>query len=79
MTLDAVAVGTPVTVLSARTSSPAVSRRLAELGIRPGTQLRTLMRTSGGGGVIAMGDDRLAVSRAILSAVEVTDQEFPRD
>ena len=73
MTLDAVAVGTSTTVLSARTSSPAVSRRLAELGIRPGTRVRTLMRTSGGGGVIAMGDDRLAVSRAILSAVEVTE------
>jgi ferrous iron transport protein A len=74
MTLDAVEVGTSMTVLSARTSSPAVSRRLAELGIRPGIQVRTLLRTSGGGAVIALGDDRLAVSKAILAAVEVSDQ-----
>lgn len=78
MTLDAVAVGTPITVLSARAADPAVSRRMAELGLRPGTLVRTLMRTSGGGGVIAVGDDRLAVSRAILTAVEVTDAEPTR-
>lgn len=79
MTLDAVEVGTSTTVLSARTSSPAVSRRLAELGIRPGIRLRTLIRTSGGGAVIALGDDRLAVSRAILAAVEVSDQAPAHD
>lgn len=67
-----------MTVLGTRAPSPALSRRLAELGIRPGATLRTLLRTSGGGGVIALGDDRLAVSRAILSSVEVTEPAAPR-
>ena len=73
MDLGSADTGKVLTVVSALTGSDAVSRRLAELGIRPGARLRILSRTSGGGAIVAIGDDRLAVSRAILTSVEVTD------
>ncbi len=71
MTLDDAPTGMPVAVLASRTPTLAVTRRLAELGVRPGAQLRIQARTSGGGAILAIGDDRLAVSRAILRAVTV--------
>jgi ferrous iron transport protein A len=74
MHLDAAHTGQALTVLGpARPAlaSGAVARRLAELGIRPGATLRVLSRTSGGGAIIAIGDDRIAVSRQILAAIEV--------
>ena len=74
MTLDTAAVGRPLTVVSAHLPGDAVSRRLAELGVRPGAAVRLLSRTSGGGAILAIGDDRLAVSRAILRAIDVTDR-----
>jgi ferrous iron transport protein A len=49
----------------------AVRRRLAELGIRPGAALRIQSRTSGGGAILAIGDDRIAVSHQILAGIEV--------
>lgn len=73
MTLDAAAVGRAMTVVAASARRGAVTRRLAELGVRPGAQVRILSRTSGGGALIALGDDRLAVSREILTSIEVTD------
>ena len=48
-----------------------VTRRLAELGIRPGAALRIQSRTSGGGAILAIGDDRIAVSHRILASIEV--------
>ena len=48
-----------------------VTRRLAELGIRPGAALRIQSRTSGGGAILAIGDDRIAVSHQILASIEV--------
>jgi ferrous iron transport protein A len=51
--------------------SPAMARRLAELGFRAGATLSVLNRTSGHGAVVALGDDRVAVSRDILRAVPV--------
>jgi Fe2+ transport system protein FeoA len=53
-----------------------VARRLAELGIRPGAALRIQSRTSGGGAILAIGDDRIAVSRQILAGIEV-EAEVP--
>ena len=55
-------------------ASGAVARRLAELGIRPGATLRILSRTSGGGAIISIGDDRIAVSRQILAGIEVAPE-----
>lgn len=74
MNLGSADTGTTLIVVSAPAGSAATSRRLAELGIRPGARLRIVSRTSGGGAIVAIGDDRLAVSHAILTAVEVTDQ-----
>lgn len=63
--------GIDVRVLSNRASSPAVTRRLAEMGVRAGASLRILYRTSGGGAVLAIGDDRIAVAKAILRSITV--------
>ena len=80
MKLDAARPGQPLTVLApSGTSEPKhpgattrrVWRRLAELGIRPGAGLQILSRTSGGGAILAIGDDRIAVSRQVLATIEV--------
>lgn len=71
MTLDEAPAGAPVEVLGSRAPSRAVTRRLAELGIRPGAVVTIMSRTSGRGAVLAIADDRLAVSREILRGVDV--------
>lgn len=72
MELDRAPVGVSVTVESSHAATPPVTRRLAELGIRAGATLTLLSRTSGGGAILAIGDDRIAVSREILRSVQVT-------
>lgn len=74
MTLESAAVGQVVSVVGAHADTAAVTRRLAELGIRPGTQVSILARTSGGGAIVAIVDDRLALARSILAAIEVSEQ-----
>ena len=71
MTLDEAAPGEALTVESTHAPVPAVDRRLAELGIRAGTIVEILTRTSGRGAILAIGDDRIAVSRSILQSVHV--------
>ncbi len=71
MPLDQAPLGVPLTVVTASAASPAISRRLAELGIRPGVTVRVQSRTSGGGALLAIGDDRLAVARVILTGIHV--------
>ncbi|MCU0263166.1 MAG: ferrous iron transport protein A [Candidatus Nanopelagicales bacterium] len=84
MKLDAARPGQSLTVLApSGTSEPnrpggtadattrRVRRRLAELGIRPGAGLQILSRTSGGGAILAIGDDRIAVSHQVLATIEV--------
>ena len=71
MMLDAARTGQLMTVVGRSQSSIAISRRLAELGIRPGATLQIQSRTSGGGAILAIGDDRIAVSREILDSIEV--------
>jgi ferrous iron transport protein A len=71
MKLDAARTGQLMTVVGGSQSSHAISRRLAELGIRPGATLLIQSRTSGGGAILAIGDDRIAVSRQILNSIEV--------
>ena len=75
MTLDAAPTGMTVTVDSNTGSSPALTRRLAELGVRVGATIRIQSRTSGGGAILAIGDDRVAVSRRLLRGVVVHAQE----
>lgn len=49
------------------------TRRLAELGLRPGVEVVVLFRTAGGGRVLAVDDARLAVDRATLEALPVAE------
>lgn len=72
MTLDEAPTGVRMEVLGNRAGSPAVARRLAELGIRPGAVVAILSRTSGRGAILAIADDRIAVAREILRRVEAT-------
>jgi ferrous iron transport protein A len=67
-TLDRVPFGTPVRVATAQ--SPAdLTRRLAELGLRPGAVVRCLHRTAGGGRVVDVDGARIALGRAVLRGV----------
>ena len=75
MTLDLAPTGVAVVVDSSTAPSPGLTRRLAELGVRAGTTLRVQSRTSGGGAILAIGDDRVAVSRRLLRGVVVHAQE----
>jgi len=74
MTLDGAPTGLPMVVLAANADSVSVTRRLAEMGIRTGVVLRILSRTSGGGAILAIADDRLAVSRSILASIQVAEE-----
>jgi Fe2+ transport system protein FeoA len=71
VTLDEASPGEALTVEATHAPSPPVGRRLAELGIRTGTVLEILTRTSGHGAILAIGDDRIAVSRSILRSIHV--------
>lgn len=71
MTLDEAPTGVAVTVDSSAFGTSTHRRRLAELGIRAGTTLRLLIRTSGGGAIVSIGDDRIALSREVLRGVGV--------
>jgi ferrous iron transport protein A len=71
MMLEAARTGQLMTVVGSSRSPGAITRRLAELGIRPGATVRIQSRTSGGGAILAIGDDRIAVSRQILDSIEV--------
>jgi ferrous iron transport protein A len=73
MTLDEAPVGRAVVVESGGPAGTPVARRLAELGIRAGSVLHVLARTSGGGAILAIGDDRIAVSRDILGGVTLAE------
>ncbi|HEU5144909.1 MAG TPA: FeoA domain-containing protein [Dermatophilaceae bacterium] len=50
---------------------PARTRRLAELGLRAGTEVLVLHRTAGRGRVLAVGETRIALDRATLEAMPV--------
>lgn len=69
MTLNQVPVGSNAR-LAATASHPA-SRRLAELGLRPGAEVQVMRRTSGGGRLLGVGHSRMAVDRATLRSLDV--------
>lgn len=62
-------IGSPLTV--AATSAPGLTRRLAELGIRPGATVTVIQHTSGGGRVIDTGSARYAIDHRTLTRIEV--------
>jgi ferrous iron transport protein A len=70
MTLDRVSDGVEVRILEADLDSP-LARRLAELGLRSGQLVTPLHRTAGGARIVAVGDTRVAVARAVLRRIEV--------
>lgn len=45
---------------------PQMRRRLAALGLRRGAQVKLMMRTSGGGGVVSVAGSRIALDRSML-------------
>lgn len=57
---------------------PALRRRLGELGVRVGAHVTVSRRTAGGGAIVAIGDDRLALARVVLRDVEVDLREQVR-
>ncbi|MGB8020299.1 MAG: FeoA family protein [Candidatus Nanopelagicales bacterium] len=75
MTLDKAPTGVTLTILGTRGRTVQGHRRQAEMGIRPGAVLRILTRTAGGGAILAIGDDRIAVSRSILRTVRVEEPD----
>lgn len=74
MTLDGAPTGLPMIVLAAHARSVGMTRRLAEMGIRPGVVVRIMSRTSGGGAILAIADDRIAVAQAILAGIQVAEK-----
>jgi Fe2+ transport system protein FeoA len=51
------------------------TRRLAELGLRAGARVRVVLRTAGGGRVIAVDESRIALDRQTLRRIPVTHVE----
>lgn len=75
--LDRVPVGREVVLGTVADPDPARVRRLAELGLRPGVRVRVLRRTAGGGRIVAIGDDRVAVARSVLASIDVLPDSGP--
>ena len=67
MTLDEVP-GT-ATVTQVR-GTDAVRRRLAEMGVRAGSHVTVLYRTTGGGRVLSVDGSRIAVDARLAAAIE---------
>ncbi|WP_080792988.1 FeoA family protein [Corynebacterium pacaense] len=62
--------GAEATLVRSHTE-PALRSRLAELGMRPGTTITVVQRTSGGGRVVDTGISRYAIDRETLRMMEV--------
>ena len=58
-------------VLGSPRLDAARTRRLAELGLRPGVEVLVLHRTAGRGRVLAVGDSRIALDHDTLRALPV--------
>jgi len=51
-------------------ADPAVRRRLAEMGVRPGARIRILHRSAGGGRVLAVDGARIAVDAHLAASIQ---------
>jgi ferrous iron transport protein A len=49
----------------------AVTRRLAELGVRPGRQVTVIHRVAGGGRLVGSDESRIALDRGTARRIEV--------
>jgi ferrous iron transport protein A len=61
-------------VLVASSAERRRALRLAELGLRPGSRLTVLSRTSGGGRVVGVGHARIALGRALARHLHVAPE-----
>ena len=52
-------------------ATPQATRRLSELGLRPGAQVTIAQKTSGGGRVVKLGSTRYALGTEALRQIEV--------
>ena len=68
MSLAQAPIGSELRVLSTD-GPPALTRRLAELGVRPGSHVRCVQRSAGGGRVIDVAGSRIALGRDVLASI----------
>ena len=68
MSLAQAPLGAQLRVLSTA-APPALTRRLAEHGIRPGSHVRCVQRCAGGGRVIDVAGSRIALGRDVLASI----------
>lgn len=71
MLLRDVPLGARVVVVAVGAPPAARTRRLGELGLRAGARVTVLRRTAGGGRLVAIGDDRVALGAPLLGDLEV--------
>ena len=71
--INQVPIGTTVRLVDC--AAHPCSRRLAELGLRPGTEVCVMRRASGGGCVLGIGICRMAIDKASARSLEV--EEIP--
>jgi Fe2+ transport system protein FeoA len=62
-------------ILSLGNADPETGRRLAALGLRPGSIVRLLQKTAGGGRVVQAGETRVAVGADLSGKLEVETQQ----
>ncbi|WJY67254.1 FeoA family protein [Corynebacterium auris] len=58
-------------VIGAHTAPASASRRLRELGLRPGAQVTVVQKTAGGGRVVRVGNTRYALGGSALRSISV--------
>ena len=51
----------------------ALTRRLSELGLRVGSHVRCVQKTSGGGRIVDVAGSRIALGRDVLDAVQTVE------
>ena len=51
----------------------ALTRRLSELGLRVGSHVRCVQKTSGGGRIIDVAGSRIALGRDVLDSVQTVE------
>ena len=71
-TLADVRVGGSAVLVAAPALDARQARRLVELGLRPGSTVRVMMRTAGGGRVLGIDNLRIVLDRSTLRAIPVT-------
>lgn len=58
-------------IINATNADAQASRRLRELGLRPGAQVTVVQKTSGGGRVVRVGTTRYALGAPALRSIAV--------